>query len=329
MHNTDIIESPVDLTTPDEALTRIRRSALSGDPGHESFLSLPGPTRFPHIPLAASPDFLGKSGMGLLRRRDSRAGFGSVGQVIQALQDNDVDRQTRPGAIHQRQRSPGFQGSPGSSAWAKRGYVSRAGICVKPFIARFPSLIPGQPFGAARGLTLPTQARKSGRDGVQRSIFLPYYRRRIRNRYRCPRNPWTAPSDIGPVLTGQSDRRESPIVFSIFQTGICSVGAPRCVENCTCPAGKRPRHTPPSQRFGYFNLRLLSPELYNIDTDPEGGGGPFRHRIRTSLRRSSSSAWRRWLPSFPTEVQTAWKNTQNTPGVIPTRPGAYPTPIVR
>ena len=34
------------------------------------------------------------------------------------------------------------------------------------------------------------------------------------------------------------------------------------------------------------------------------------------------------LPSFPTEVQTAWKNTQNTP-VYLNEPGAYPTPVVR
>jgi len=63
MHNTDIIESPVDLTTltkryTDQAVSFIRRSSTN-----PFFLYLAH--TFPHIPLAASPDFLGKSGMGL------------------------------------------------------------------------------------------------------------------------------------------------------------------------------------------------------------------------------------------------------------------------
>ena len=79
-------------------------------------------------------------------------------------------------------------------------------------------------------------------------------------------------------------------------------------------------------KVGYFNLRLLSPELYDIDTDPEEAedvSAQNRNIVAEIQRRVAQM-----LPSFPTEVQTAWKNTQNTP-VYPNEPGAYPTPIVR
>jgi len=79
-------------------------------------------------------------------------------------------------------------------------------------------------------------------------------------------------------------------------------------------------------KVGYFNLRLLSPELYNIDTDPEEAEDLSAQNPDIVAEIQQRVA--QMLPSFPTEVQTAWKNTQNTP-VYPNEPGAYPTPIVR
>jgi len=116
------------------------------------------------------------------------------GQVIQALQDNDVDDNTL--VLFTSDNGPWFQGSPGRLR-GRKGDTFEGGMR-EPFIARFPGRIPAA-IRRARGLTRTTLDRKVDRDGVN-ARYSAYYRR-IRTG-TLPRNPLDG-VDIGPVLTGQ------------------------------------------------------------------------------------------------------------------------------
>jgi hypothetical protein len=76
-------------------------------------------------------------------------------------------------------------------------------------------------------------------------------------------------------------------------------------------------------KVGLFNLRLINPELYNIDTDPEEAEDLSAQNptIVADIQQRVALM----LPSFPTEVQNAWMTTQSIP-VYPNEPGAYPAP---
>lgn len=311
MHNTDIIQSPVDLATltrryTDQAVSFIRRSGTS-----PFFLFLAH--TFPHIPLAASHDFLGKSGMGLYGDVIQELDW-SVGQVIQALQDNDVDDNTL--VLFTSDNGPWFQGSPGRLR-GRKGDTFEGGMR-EPFIARFPGRIPAA-VRRARGLTRPTQARRV--DVMASTLdILPT----IAGFAQVPltRNPLDG-VDIGPVLTGQAIDVNRPLFlyFSNWDLQCARLGEWKLHMS----RGNVPAYTA-EPKVGYFNLRLLNPELYNLDTDPEEAEDVSAQN--PDIVAEIQQRFAQMLPSFPPEVQTAWKKTQNTP-VYPNEPGAYPIPIMR
>jgi arylsulfatase A-like enzyme len=149
MHNTDVIESPADLTTltaryTDQAVNFINQSAKS-----PFFLYMPH--TFPHIPLAASPNFIGKSGMGLYGDVVQEIDW-SVGQVLQALKKSGVDQNTL--VMFTSDNGPWFQGSPGRLR-GRKGDTFEGGMR-EPFIARFPGRV--QP-AITRRLNQPAKGR--------------------------------------------------------------------------------------------------------------------------------------------------------------------------
>jgi arylsulfatase len=108
MHNTDVIESPVQLDTltaryTEEAVDFIRRAKDS-----PFFLYMPH--TFPHIPLAASANFRGKSALGLYGDVIEELDW-SVGQVLKELSANRLERNTL--VLFSSDNGPWFQGSPG------------------------------------------------------------------------------------------------------------------------------------------------------------------------------------------------------------------------
>jgi hypothetical protein len=78
-------------------------------------------------------------------------------------------------------------------------------------------------------------------------------------------------------------------------------------------------------KVGFFNLRLLNPELYNIDADPEEAEDVSAQHpeIVADIQQRVAAM----LPSFPADVQAAWQNTQRIP-VYPNEPGACPRPLL-
>lgn len=309
MHNTDIIESPVDLTTLTKRYTEQAVNFIRSSSNTPFFLYMPH--TFPHIPLAASPDFAGQSGMGPYGDAVQELDW-SVGQVLGALQDNGIDQNTL--VMFTSDHGPFYQGSPGRLR-GRKGDTFEGGMRT-PFIARFPGRIPVNNAqhvftrtGAARMVDvmassldlLPTIAGFAGAP--------------------LPGNPLDG-VDIGPLLTGQSSDVARPLFLYFSNWDL------RCARQGPWKLHMARPNVPaytPAPSVGYYNLRLLNPELYNIDSDPE-------EAVDVSAQNPAIVAYMqqlvvKMLPSLPSEVQMAWKSTQFIP-VYPNEPGAYPTPIL-
>jgi arylsulfatase A len=297
MHNTDIIESPVNLTNltkryTDQAVNFIQQSKTS-----PFFLYLPH--TFPHIPLAASPDFAGKSSMGLYGDVVQELDW-SVGQVLQALKDNGVDQNTL--VLFTSDNGPWFQGSPGRLR-GRKGDTFEGGMR-EPFIARFPGMIPGGKVVHSFATTLdllPTIA------SLTQAVL--------------PANPLDG-VDIGQVLTGEAEAVDRPVFlyFSNWDLQCARMGR----WKLHMARGNTAAYSPTPQ-VGFYNLRLINPELYDIDTDPEEAEDTSAQNPEIVADIQSRVA--QLLPGLPSQVQAAWQATQNRP-VNTNEPGAWPIPIL-
>ena len=95
------------------------------------------PHTFPHIPLAASPRFRGKSPLGLYGDVVEELDW-SVGEVLAKLKKEGLDNQTL--VMFSSDNGPWYQGSPGQLR-GRKGSTYEGGVR-EPFIARFPGRIP-------------------------------------------------------------------------------------------------------------------------------------------------------------------------------------------
>lgn len=305
MHNTDIIESPVDLSTITMRYTAQAVDFVGRARGGPFFLYWPH--TFPHIPLAASPDFAGKSSMGLYGDVVEELDW-SVGQLMTALNTHGLTENTL--VIFTSDNGPWFQGSPGRLR-GRKGDTFEGGMR-EPFIVHCPQLIPPdsrqrRPVkrvidSMASTLDLfPTIAALTGAplpsarlDGV----------------------------DITPVLTGAaaSVPRDMFLYFSGWDLQCVRLGPWKLHVSRGNAAAYS---TEP--KVGYVNLKLLNPELYNIDLDPEESADvSLQNRpVVAAMQQRINQV----LPTLPTEVQTAWRDTENR-RVYPNEPGAYPIPIL-
>jgi arylsulfatase A len=306
MQDTNIIETPVDLTTLTQRYTQQAVSFINNSAGGPFFLYLAH--TFPHIPLACSTGFSGKSGMGLYADVVQEIDW-SVGQVLQALKTNGVDQNTL--VLFTSDHGPWYQGSPGGLR-GRKGDTWDGGVRT-PFIARFPGRIPSgrSARGPTRIRTLETMATAldilptiAGFTGA-----------------KPPPNPLDG-VDIGPVLTGKAADVTRPVFlyFSTWDLQCARMGPWKLhIARNNVPAYIA------APCVGIYNLRLLNPELYNIDNDPDESIDMSKQEpnIVAQIQAQIAQA----LPTFPGGVQDAWTMTQNI-NVVPNEPGSYPTPIL-
>jgi arylsulfatase len=307
MHNTDVIESPVNLGTltrryTDQAVGFIRNSG-------EAPFFLYMPHTFPHIPLAASPGFAGKSGMGLYGDVVQELDW-SVGQILDALASTGMDRNTL--VLFTSDNGPWFQGSPGRLR-GRKGETFEGGMR-EPFIARFPGRIPSGP----------ARRSASGHRVIDRFAstldLLPTIAAFALA--ALPANPLDG-VNIEPLLAGRvSDVDRPPFLYFSGWDLQCARSGPWKLHMARRNA---PAYTP-EPKVGLFNLRLVNPELYNLDDDPEEAEDLSAQKpgIVASIREQVAQM----IPSFPLEVQTAWQDTQRRP-VYPNEPGNWPTPLLQ
>jgi arylsulfatase A len=304
MQNTSIIESPVNLNTLTQRYTAQAVNFINGAANAPFFLYMAH--TFPHIPLACSTSFAGKSGMGMYGDVIQEIDW-SVGQVLQALSANGVDHNTL--VMFTSDHGPWFQGSPGGLR-GRKGDTFDGGMRT-PFMARFPGRIPP---GPARGTT-----RTRTMDVMATALdLLPTIAGFAR--VPLPPNPLDG-VDIGPLLTGQATSVSRPafFYFNNWDLQCARVGSWKLHVS----RGNVPAYTA-TPAVGYFNLRLINPELYNIDEDPDESRDVSKQNpaMVAQIQQEIAQA----LASFPTQVQSAWATTQSIP-VNPNEPGSYPTPI--
>jgi len=280
MHNMETLEEPAKLETltpryTAEALRFIERSKRS-----PFFLYMPH--TYPHIPLAASERFRGRSPLGLYGDVVEEVDW-SVGEVLGALKKHGLDGNTL--VMFSSDNGPWFQGSPGLLR-GRKGMTYEGGVR-EPFLARFPGRIPRG--SLCRGVAgtvdiLPTLARLTGA--------------------ALPKLPLDG-IDIWPLLGGQKQEieREALLYFDNWNVQCArwrrwKLHFARYNSEAYSPA-------PPG---GRVNIPLKSPELYDLESDPNESYdiAPENPKIVAEIRGRVE----RLLPGFPEEVRNAYAQTQ-------------------
>ena len=280
MHNTETLEEPAVLETltaryTQQALAFIERSKAS-----PFFLYMPH--TFPHIPLAASTRFRGKSPLGLYGDVVEELDW-SVGEVLAKLKKEGLDNQTL--VMFSSDNGPWYQGSPGHLR-GRKGSTYEGGVR-EPFLALFPGRIPRG--AVCRGIAgtidvLPTVARLTGAP--------------------LPKLPLDG-IDIWPLLSGAkpSLERDALLYFDGW--------------NLQCARWKQWKlHVARYNTFAYspapgggrVNLPLQRPELYDIEQDPTEAYDTAAEN--PAVVTEITARIDRLIPGFPAEVQQAWANTR-------------------
>jgi len=295
MHNLDVIEQPANLDNLTERYTERAVDYIGRAKGAPFFLYMPH--SFPHIPLAASPAFMGASFQGIygdvVQEIDA-----SVGRVLRSLKDNGIDSNTL--VIFSSDHGPWYQGSPGRLR-GRKGETFEGGMRV-PFLARFPGAIPGGQVNAAMAThldILPTVARLAGAS--------------------LPQNPLYG-IDIWPLLSGQADdlSREAFLFFNDIYLQCARLGQWKLhMTRFNTPAFA------PAPACGLMNLPLPNPELYNVVTDPDEGYD--RSDRNTAVVADIQGRMTRRIQTFPPDVLGGWYGTMSAK-VGSTPSGCLPIP---
>lgn len=284
IQNTTVIEEPANLNTLTRRYTDQAVSFITRSKNTPFFLYMPH--TFPHIPLAASPAFQGTSGYGLFGDAVEEIDW-SVGQVLGAVQNNGLDDNTL--VMFSSDHGPWFLGSAGR-LHGRKGETWEGGVRV-PFIARFPGRIPAGRVATGFATTmdlLPTVARLCGAT--------------------LPSNPLDG-IDIWPLMAGQRDNidRDAFLYFDSWNLQCARLGPWKLhVTRYNTP----PWIPIPAQ--WRQNVLLATPELYNLEADPEESydAASDHPDIVASIRARMDAL----VATFPNTVQSWWKNITSTPG---------------
>ncbi len=280
LHNTETVEEPAKLETLTQRYTEQAVKFIERSKASPFFLYMPH--TYPHIPLAASQRFRGKSPLGLYGDVIEELDW-SVGEVLAALKKNGVDNNTL--VMFSSDNGPWFQGSPGRLR-GRKGWTYEGGVR-EPFIARFPGKIPkGSLCNGVAGTVdvLPTIAKLAGAS--------------------LPALPVDG-IDIWPMLSGQkrSLEREALLYFdgwnlqcARYQKWKLHVARYNSVAYNPAPAG------------GRINLPLGNPELYDLENDPEEAYDVAAEN--PNIVADLQARIERLLEGFPEEVRQAWATTR-------------------
>jgi arylsulfatase len=280
MHNLETIEEPARL---DNLTQRYTEEALKFiDRSKDSPFFLYMPQTFPHIPLAASERFRGKSPAGLYGDVVQELDW-SAGQVLEALKKHGIDRNTL--IMFSSDNGPWYQGSPGRLR-GRKGTTYEGGVR-EPFIARFPGRIRSGTVCRAVASTmdiLPTVGRLCGAD--------------------LPVKPLDG-IDIWPLLSGraQSLEREALLYFDDWNVQCARWGRWKLHFFRYNSAAYNP--APPG---GRINLPLPAPELYDLENDQDESYdvAPENPKIAAEILGRVE----RLVESFPEEVRKAYRETR-------------------
>ena len=296
LSDTDVVESPVDLTTvtrryTDKAVNFIREC-------HDTPFFLYLAHTYPHIPLDASSDFKGKSAMGAYGDAVEELDW-SVGQVLAEVEARGAASNTL--IVFTSDNGPWFEGSPGRLR-GRKGDTFEGGMRV-PCLVRWPGSVPAgleiESFASMLDL-FPTIARAAGAP--------------------LPRNPLDG-VDLRPVIFGQADavaQRPLFLHFDGYNIQCARLGRWKLhLARSNGPAFA------PLPEGGRMNLMLAFPELYDVRWGPgESYNLASRNQAMIDDIRARVADM---LHSFPVEVQSAWNSTLRRPACA-VNAGEWPSP---
>jgi arylsulfatase A len=296
MHNTQVVEDPANLETLTRRYTEHASRFIQESKATPFFLYFPH--TFPHIPLAASPRFRGKSGNGLYGDVIEEIDW-SVGEVLRTLKETGVDNNTL--VMFSSDNGPWYQGSPGKLRGRKDSTYE--GGVREPFIARWPGKIPvGRTCDALGSMmdVFPTVTELCGA--------------------KVPEKPLDGLS-LWPLLTGaeHSIRRDPLLYFNQYNLQCARwnnwklhVARYNTAAYVPAPAG------------GVHNYLLPRPELYNLAQDPDESYdiAPQHSDVVHSMLEQID----RMLSTFPEPVKQAWAEARSRKVYPQTPVGAWPRP---
>ncbi|HEV2447504.1 MAG TPA: sulfatase [Candidatus Sulfopaludibacter sp.] len=296
MRNTEVIEETANLETLTQRYTEEARRFIEASKGSPFFLYMPH--TFPHIPLAASPRFRGKSSEGLYGDAVEEVDW-SVGEVLQTLRRNSLDRDTL--VMFSSDNGPWYQGSPGKLRGRKN--TTYEGGVREPFIARWTGSIPtGRTCNGLASMmdVLPTVAARCGA--------------------RLPAKPLDG-IDIWPLLHGDKDSIErAPLLYFDNWDLQCA----RWMNWKLHVARHNTAAYTPAPPGGRHSFLLPKPELYNLATDPDESYDVAAENPQVIAQIQEKIG--AMLSGFPEPVQRAWAEARARKTNPDTPTGAYPQP---
>jgi arylsulfatase len=282
MHNTEVIEQQATLETLTPRYTGRAVRFIEGANDGPFFLYMPH--TYPHIPLAASPKFRGKSPQGIYGDVIQEIDW-SVGEILSVLKREGLERNTL--VMFSSDNGPWFQGSPGLLR-GRKGMTWEGGVRV-PFLARLPGRIPRGRVCAGVGSTmdiLPTVARLCGAPATEKPLD---------------------GIDIWPLLSGAKDDldREALLYFDGWNVQCARRGRWKLhvarYNNVTYS---------PAPQGGRVNLPIR-PELYDVIADPDESFDVAAEH--PEVVKDLQSRIERLIAGFPAEAQRAYAEVKARP----------------
>jgi arylsulfatase len=279
MQNLDVIEAPSRLDSLTYRYTQRAVDFVNRSKDAPFFLYLAH--AFPHLPLAASAAFAGRSSRGPYGDAVQELDW-SVGQVIQALKANGVDSNTL--VMVSSDHGPWYQGSTGGLR-GRKGETYEGGVRV-PFVARYPNGIPAGQVSEAFATSLDILPTVGGL-----------------SRAPLPANPLDG-IDIWQLLSGQQADlpREAFLYFNDVYLQCARVGPWKLHVS-----RYNSQNFTPAPVEGRINLPLRYPELYELSSDSEESYD--RSGRNATIVADIQARISRMLQTFPADVQNAWAST--------------------
>ncbi|HEX6544911.1 MAG TPA: sulfatase [Bryobacteraceae bacterium] len=299
IHNTDIIENPAKLETLTPRYTEFATDFIRRSKNSPFFLYFPH--TFPHIPLAASLRFRGKSSEGLYGDVVEEIDW-SVGEVVRAIHEAGIEKNTL--IMFSSDNGPWYQGSPGKLRGRKNSTFE--GGVREPFIARWPGKIPADKISnglASMMDVFPTVAKLCDA--------------------RLPAKP-LAGIDIWPMLTGKASSMERP---PLLYFNLWNLQCARWMNWKLHVARYNTAPYVPAPRGGVQNYILPHPELYDLSTDPDESYDVAAEHPDIVAKISNKVT--DMMKSFPEQVQRAYAEAQQRKVNPATPAGAWARPAAQ
>jgi arylsulfatase len=294
MDDTKVLEENVGLEELTPRYTERAVQFIEANKGKPFFLYMPH--TYPHIPLAASKRFRGKSPQGIYGDVVQELDW-SVGEILAALKRTGADRNTL--VVFTSDNGPWYQGSPGRLR-GRKGMTWEGGQRV-PMLARLPGRIPkGQVSGNPCGIwdLMPTVCQLAG---------------------LTPPKVQLDGHDLTPVLSGKvkTIEREPMLIFDDWDLQCARWGKWKLHV-------ARRNHVmySPAPAPGPLTLPVR-PELYDVDTDVDESydvAGENPKVVEEILRRVD-----RIMEGMPEPVRNARAEVLKRRSVLPPA-GALPRP---